>query len=640
MPPATVCAPASEPPADLLAAYAAHLERTGRGNIGYRRAARAFLAHYPDPQTWADLPLPTRLAASGQTTPFLAFLMVTGRLRPGYDYLVRRKLASLWREIPASPLAGDVERFVRAATEFGYSTAVAKGMASQVLVRLLIQTGRPLQQLTDADVDALSVAVGERETGRGRRLRHYRHASHATRALLFHLGVLAEPPPVPEGRRPHPYADRLAGVPEAVLPTFLAYLDRRRASCASDTVSNTVSRLAHFGRHLATVDLELATVADLDRRRHIETYLSAVATATRPRDGAPIAVSERRARIITVSRFLADITEWGWPEAPTRRLLFPSDIPRLPRPLPRYLPPDADRRLTAALQVSPNRQAADALLLQRACGLRIGELLDLELDCVHEIPGLGAWLKVPLGKLGTERMVPIDEDTLALVDQLAAARASGRPLPHPRTGRPTEFLLLRHGQRISATGLRNELRRAAAAAGLTEVTPHQLRHTYATALVNAGCSLQALMQLLGHVSAEMSLRYGRLFDATVRADYQRALNLAKTRLGRVLPAPRAMLPLAEVTDGDWRDTPLIKARLAGGYCLRSPAQGVCPYTNICEHCPNFRTDTGFLAVLGAQRADAAALAADAEQRGWPEEATRHHQLVGRLDQLMDQTRTA
>ncbi len=74
--------------------------------------------------------------------------------------------------------------------------------------------------------------------------------------------------------------------------------------------------------------------------------------------------------------------------------------------------------------------------------------------------------------------------------------------------------------------------------------------------------------------------------------------------------------------------------MAGGYCLRTPAQGACPYTNICEHCPNFRTDATFLAVLGAQRADAAALAADAETRGWTDEASRHRNLVQRLDELM------
>jgi len=54
-------------------------------------------------------------------------------------------------------------------------------------------------------------------------------------------------------------------------------------------------------------------------------------------------------------------------------------------------------------------------------------------------------------------------------------------------------------------------------------------------MVNAGCSLQALMELLGHRSAEMSLRYGRLFDQTVRDNYERALAQAKAHLGPVLP---------------------------------------------------------------------------------------------------------
>ncbi|ANS32449.1 putative transposase (plasmid) [Rhodococcus opacus] len=111
-----------------------------------------------------------------------------------------------------------------------------------------------------------------------------------------------------------------------------------------------------------------------------------------------------------VGNFLADITEWGWEDAPARRLIFRTDLPRAQRFLPRYLPVDADRKLTAALSDSPYRLAADALLVQRACGLRIGELLDLELDCIHEIPGQGSWLKVPLGILDSERMIPLDEE--------------------------------------------------------------------------------------------------------------------------------------------------------------------------------------------------------------------------------------
>jgi hypothetical protein len=164
-----------------------------------------------------------------------------------------------------------------------------------------------------------------------------------------------------------------------------------------------------------------------------------------------------------------------------------------------------------------------------------------------------------------------------------------------------------------------------------------LRHTYATALINAGVSLQALMALLGHVSAEMSLRYARLFDTTVRAEYERALDLAKTRLG---PMPQGRTRIPVVADGDWRDAPAIKARLAGGYCLRAPAQGACPYANICEHCPSFRTDAASQAVLAAQRIDAEALAADAEARGWGDEADRHRRLIARLDALIAEADTA
>lgn len=139
----------------------------------------------------------------------------------------------------------------------------------------------------------------------------------------------------------------------------------------------------------------------------------------------------------------------------------------------------------------------------------------------------------------------------------------------------------------------------------------------------------------------MSLRYGRLFDATVRADYQKALTLAKSRLGPVLPE-RSPLPLTDIAGAhqDWQQADLIKTRLSGGYCLRTAAQGACTYANICEHCPNLCTDTTFLSILAAQRADAAALVADAATRGWTTEVTRHEQLVERLDRLLAQQASA
>src|SRR5699024_2715736 len=102
---------------------------------------------------------------------------------------------------------------------------------------------------------------------------------------------------------------------------------------------------------------------------------------------------------------------------------------------------------------------------------------------------------------------------------------------------------------------------------------------------------------------------------------------------------RPLIPVtATSTDhDDWRDAPAIKSRLAGGHCLRAPAQGACPYANICEHCPSFRTDTASIAVLAAQRVDTEALIIDAQARGWIDEADRHRSLLARLDSLIEQS---
>ena len=622
---------------DLLAAYLDRLHATGRGNLSYERAARRFFRTWPDPQAWAAQPLVDRLADDKATRPVITFLMLHQGLHPGYDYLLERKLSPFWREIQGSPLQEGIDRFLDAAQALGFTMRTRLATGSQVPARLLIQTGRRIDQLDQADLDQFAEACHERTRRTGTCHRHYLSGISNTQTVLFHLGILDS---LPRSGGPVPLQERLAEVSAPIRAEMIAYLERKRATCHAKTVSAMATRLKHFGVFLTTIDPGLTTVHDLDRRRHIEPWLASLPDTISGKDGQPISIGDRNRRVVAVTTFLTDITEWGWDAAPPRRVIFRDDTPKLPQVLPRYLPVDIDRRLIAALAEHPdNELAALALRLQRACGLRIGELLDLELDCVHQIDGNGAWLKVPLGKLATERMVPLDTETLELIDRITAIRSPGRPLPHPRYRRPAQFLFTYLGRRLTQQGLRRELDHAADIAGLEHITSHQLRHTYATALVNAGVSLQALMALLGHVSAEMSLRYGRLFDSTVRTEYERALNLAKQQTTQQQPAGSAQLPLADITGGrDWRTTPLLKSRMAAGFCLRAPAQGACTYANICEHCPSYRACPTSQPLLAAQRLDAEALAHDAEQRGWIDEAARHHKLIARLDALIADTK--
>ena len=335
--------------AELVADYQAWLAADGRGSRCYADAAWAFLGRWPDPAGFAAEPLDRQLALTASQRPFLTYLMVHGHCRPGYTYLARRKIGGLLAAAARSPLAADVMTFTSAATELDYSGHIVKRAAERVMVRLLIATGRPLTQLTEADLDALAAAFcGCAETkGNASSWANDRGLITAAHRVLFGLGVLADPPQDPR-RRPG-LSGHYSGVGEPLRGLLLDYCAQAAATRAPATVKAIASHLAGFGRFLTACDSPLLDLAALDRRAHIEPWLTSLAAARHP-DGRAHSVGHRRGQILTVRQFLADITEWDWPQAPGRPLLFARDIPDAPQPLPRYLPPDADRRLAAALE--------------------------------------------------------------------------------------------------------------------------------------------------------------------------------------------------------------------------------------------------------------------------------------------------
>ena len=335
------------PPAELLARWREHQQLTGRGNPATDWAARWFLGRWPNPQDWAAEPLEVRMALPASAVSVVMFTMMRRYLQPGWDWLVSRKLSSFWREIIDSPLQADMERFCTMAIRVGFTEIQARRAASQSVGRLLIQTGRDLDQLTVGDLDALGDACRRRAAATGQGWRHYRSALVCAHTVLFHLDVLDTPPPPAQQRAS--LEDRFADCHPRLRPAFVAYLERKTGTCRADTVSALATRVAHFARFLAEADPTLESLAGLDRQRHIEPYLNTIASAVSATSGQTITTADHDRRIRAVEHMLAEITEWGWHDAPARKLIFRSDHPRQPRPLPRYLPIDADRRLTDAL---------------------------------------------------------------------------------------------------------------------------------------------------------------------------------------------------------------------------------------------------------------------------------------------------
>jgi integrase len=218
------------------------------------------------------------------------------------------------------------------------------------------------------------------------------------------------------------------------------------------------------------------------------------------------------------------------------QLLRRQDVPRPPRRVPRALTAQQDQLLQQELR-RRNDLGANVLLLVRHTGMRIGEVADLSFDCLHAC-GTDHWtIHVPLGKLKTERMVPVDSFVRELVHRLRFFR-SFDPLP------PDGRLLARRSSKPAfIRQLRAYLREVSTAAGITgRIVPHQLRHTYATEMLRAGVDLPALMKLLGHASPEMTMVY---LDIAL-TDLPREFDLARSQPRHLVPQPKLQTTPARI----------------------------------------------------------------------------------------------
>ncbi len=636
----------------LLDRYNQHMAllKLGPAARDYRKAAAKRLLLRLAGKDWRSPAIASDLSDIDRfESCFLTFLLLNGHVRPGYDYLFARKFNSMVREAPLTPSGKALGMVAECGRNLGFGKRHIEAFIPLVVLRLLIHTGKPLESLTRRDLDEFRQAVGHYASVTGRPARHYTISLHAVENVLYHLGVLSKPAVHRRARRAS-WWERLADLPQAGFrETMAPFLEKLSTTHRRSTVEGYCCSFRLLARFVWQHDPMVTQISQLDRQQHIEPWLIWNSQRERELQGGQtrsVSQSYRKTTILDVKCFLDQIAEWGWAESPQRTLLFKSDLPKVDYLLPRYIPKEQEQRVMEAIRTLENPVQRYGLLILRATGMRVGELVGLELDCVHQVPGKGAWLKVPLGKLHTERMVPLDDETLALLDALAELRGPQKPLPHPSTGVPTEFLFVTRGKRVSGEYIRDALAKAVGEAGLLDpygnplrITPHQLRHTYATALVNAGVSLQTLMHLLGHVTMEMSLRYGHLFDSTVREQYEQALDKVKRQYAPdmyELPVVQPKLACTSVVPAasDWIEVHELKTRLAHGYCLRQVHEQACRYANICENCASFVPMPEARPVFEQQLHDARLLVRDAVARGWDSEVERHKALVSRLESFL------
>jgi site-specific recombinase XerD len=261
----------------------------------------------------------------------------------------------------------------------------------------------------------------------------------------------------------------------------------------------------------AAPDLDL--LSDLRRDPHLLGWFASLCERQ-----PPLSNKTRWSHLLLLRRLLDDLAAQGHPVLPN--LILGDDFPPLPVYLPRALSSRDDELLQDHLR-RIDTLWTHALRLVRLTGIRIGECLDLSLDCLRRI-GPDVWaLHVPLGKLHTERMVPADPAIRETVARILALRSLDPSASAPASA---AFLLPRSGTRTTVYNtLRRALDKAAQRAGCSgPVTPHPLRHTFASEMIRLGMSLPALMQLLGHKDIRMTLRYVQITQVDLHRQYHAA----------------------------------------------------------------------------------------------------------------------
>lgn len=281
---------------------------------------------------------------------------------------------------------------------------------------------------------------------------------------------------------------------------YLHHLAIERGSSAN-TLRSYATDLRRYVEHLG--DAELAVIREADVREFVIALRSA---------DPPLAAS-------STARALAAVR--GLHRFAARDGLVPVDVardvtpPALPSRLPRTLTiDDVDQLLAGCVGDGPVPLRDRALLeLLYSTGARISEAVGLDLDDLddaHRIVRLH-------GKGGKDRIVPVGRPALAAVD---AYRVRGRP-DLVRRGRGSAALFVNaRGARLSRQSGWHSLRAAAAAAGLTaHVSPHTLRHCFATHLLAGGADVRVVQELLGHASVTTTQIYTHVTVDTLREVY-------------------------------------------------------------------------------------------------------------------------
>lgn len=557
-----------------------------------RRGVVGFINRYGDLAAWLALPVHERRDTRSDQVAFAGHALVHCGVPVDPVFVVTS--GCRWGKYVADAYPDQVVRFGEQSASLGYCQQETHRMWAY-LAKICMTTGTAPDQITPAVYSHARRLIHDTViTVRGYRPKTLSTPLFGLDAVMFHRGQ-APPPDIRRRWTGRPTKEVTWEELDAKAPVLVAtlrrYLDQCLLSLRPSSVACFDTTFRQFAAMLAAADPPVLRVADVSRE-HIEAYKTYLATRPGYR-GRLLSKTTLGMRIGHLHTFFTRIIEWGYDDVPARIPVYASDRPRLDKPLPKFLDDaQAVAFMNAARQLPDPLDRLIVIALART-GMRRGELLGLTVDAVVQI-GTGYWLRTPVGKLHTDRYIPLHPQLKDLLDEWIVDRPDWQA---------TSLLLTDRGRPIPPARVDKAVQKAATAAGIGHVHPHQLRHTLATQAINRGMSLEAIAALLGHHDLSMTMVYARIADRTVAEEYFAVTEKVESLYAGSSPTP--VLP-AEAAGPNMRvlRNEAAKRLLGNGYCGR-PRELDCRYETICESCSMFFTTIAHRDTIQAQRDNAA-----------------------------------
>ena len=341
-------------------------------------------------------------------------------------------------------------------------------------------------------------------------------------------------------------------------------------------------------------------------RKHMECFFSWYRTQT-------IGKKKKYYEYLTTIRsFLEYIQRAGYSEAPkisVACLIFQEDIPRMPRKSEeeiKYIPEEVIRQFDEHIEEIKPERYVPVVIVMRASGWRISDVLSLRYDKCLEHTSKGWYLKGDISKVALrEHRIPITEDVAKCIASYAeevAEKSTSFNNPHK--------LLFNtfHGQRRGISYTASEVLQAInKCAEINDIRDmngkrfhfknHAFRHTKAVELINNGMNVLHVQKWLAHASPEMTMRYAKILDDNMRASWEEVIKKGLFRIdteGNAVGINPDSEPDEDLIEWEYIKNNLDAVRLPLGYCMKPSKVDCRMQQNPCLNCHSLCTTPDFI----------------------------------------------